>query len=139
MLSKTTQDVVDKALKSVPTKKVFEWLKENQNLESVNYYIPSQDKNLDHFPCTIEVNLKESGFYCFATLQIDGIHMIFRFYEASELECDISPKDIDCISKVEVLLNLLAKVQDVVNASRYIICPETFKDGVFNINGEFIS
>ncbi len=29
MLSKTTQDVVDKALKSVPTKKVFEWLKEN--------------------------------------------------------------------------------------------------------------
>jgi hypothetical protein len=29
MLSKTTQDVIYKAIESVPTKKVFEWMKEN--------------------------------------------------------------------------------------------------------------
>ena len=29
MLSKTTQDVIQKALESVPTKKVFRWVKDN--------------------------------------------------------------------------------------------------------------
>jgi len=29
MLSKTTQDVIHKAIESVPTKKVLEWMKEN--------------------------------------------------------------------------------------------------------------
>ncbi len=29
MLSKTTQDVIHKAIESVPTKKVSEWMKEN--------------------------------------------------------------------------------------------------------------
>ncbi len=119
--------------------KLFKWLKGHKGLDSVNYYIPSKDKNLDHFPDTLESDFTEKGFYCFASLQVDGISVFFRFYEVSELESDVSPKEIDSMSKVEVLVNLLSEVQRVVMASRYVMCPENSRDQIFNINGKFVS
>jgi hypothetical protein len=49
MLSRTTQDVIQKALESVPTKKVFAWVKENigQSVQSKKKEVLSAIKNLE--------------------------------------------------------------------------------------------
>lgn len=119
--------------------KLFSWLRAYENLESVNCYDPIKDQNLECIPETIQNILNQKGFYCFVSLQVKGISISFRFYEKTELECDVSPKEIDCEAKVNTLLNILACVQNVVSASRYIICPENCKKSAFNINGEFVS
>lgn len=118
---------------------LFNWLRLNKNLESVNYYDPTTKKNIEHIPNTVANDLNQDGFYCFVFLNVEGISMSFRYYEKSELECDISPKDIDSETKLRTLLNTLASVQKIVSASRYLICPENYKKGTFNINGEFVS
>ena len=119
--------------------KLFDWLRTNENLESVNCFNPITQQNIEYIPETVAKDLNQKGFYCFAFLKIEGILISFRFYDKSELECDISPKEIDSEIKLAVLLNTLATVQKVVSASRYLICPENYKKGVFNINGKFIS
>ncbi|WP_022967663.1 hypothetical protein [Denitrificimonas caeni] len=119
--------------------KLFQWLKGHNALDSVNCYIPSKDKNLDLFPNLLESVINEKGFYCFASIKIEGVIVFFRFYEGTELECDVSPKEIDSMIKVDILLNLLSEVQRVVMASRYIMCPENSRDQIFNINGKFVS
>ena len=74
--------------------KLFDWLKDHKNLESVNYYDPIEDKNNDYLPIDIKNKINLNGFYCFVTLEVNGISIVFRFYEKSELECDVSPKEI---------------------------------------------
>jgi len=119
--------------------RLFQWLAGHKGLDSVNYYIPSKDKNLDYFPGSLVSDIAETGFYCFASLKIEEIIVFFRFYEESELEIDVSPKEINSMSKVEVLVNLLSEVQRVVIASRYVMCPENSRNQIFNINGKFVS
>lgn len=117
---------------------LFNWLRKNENVTSVNCYNPTNDQNLEYLPENIGEMVNLEGFYCVVSLRITGILVCLRFYIESELECDVSPKEIDSEAKLHALLGFLSEVQKVVRASRYFMCPESWKKGTFNINGEFV-
>ncbi|MDT3274599.1 hypothetical protein Q4Q54_14015 [Shewanella sp. SP2S2-4] len=117
---------------------IFNWLRENENIESVDCYDPINDKNMDYLPIFTESEFDQKGFYCFVSIRVKDICVFFRFYDASELECDVSPKEIDSLQKLNFLLDILAEVKTVAAVSQYVICPENFKQGAFIINGKFV-
>jgi hypothetical protein len=130
-------DIYYEAMNDIAWLKLFSWLSENTNVSSINCYISSTDQNLDYFPEDIAKQINEKGFYCFASLLIDDITLFLRFYDKEELECDISPKEIDSEGKLRSLLNILDEIKEIIGVRKYILCPENYKEGTFNVNGVF--
>ena len=75
--------------------KLFDWLSTNSDVTSVNCYIPKTDENLDKLPDDVATYIENSGFYCFVSMLVEGMTLFLRFYEASELECDVSPSEVN--------------------------------------------
>lgn len=116
--------------------KLFAWLSNNPDVSSVNCYIPETGENLDRLPHDVDRYIESSGFYCFVSLLIEGMTIILRFYEASELECDVSPSEVNEEIKLMALLDTLEKIKSITSTDHYLICPENNKNGAFIINGE---
>ena len=116
--------------------KLFDWLSTNSDVTSVNCYIPETDENLENIPSDVAKYIEVSGFYCFVSILVDGITLFLRFYEKAELECDISPSEIDSEKKFLILLKLLEQIKSITSAKGYIVCPENSKESAFIINGE---
>ena len=118
-------------------KRLFIWVNDNPDVSSVNCYISSTDQNIDHIPNNVDDLIGEKGFYCFVSLLFNGITLFLRFYDKDELECDVSSKEIDCEEKLSSLISMLNEIRNIVSVDKYIMCPENYKEGVFNINGVF--
>lgn len=119
--------------------KVFGWLSGCSEVISINCYVPEIDQNLEHLPTNIAECVEQEGFYCFISLMVSGINLVLRFYIKSEIECDISPRDIDTEEKLYSLFNFLEKIRAVSGVSKYIICPENCKEEAFIVNGELLN
>lgn len=120
-------------------KSLYNWLSTNSDVTSVNCYIPSIDKNLEQLPSDIVRHIDDSGFYCFVSILVCGITIFLRYYDKSELECDVSPSEINSEEKLISLLSVLEKIKEIVGVNSYLICPENCKDGAFLINGKLVS
>jgi hypothetical protein len=119
--------------------KLFGWLSANSNVTSINCYIPESDENSEKFPKDINAYIDVSEFYCFVSMLVGDITLFLRFYEKSELECDVSPSEIDSEEKLFALLSILEEIKVVTGSSRYLVCPENSKEGVFIVNGELVA
>ena len=118
-------------------KRLFVWVSHNPVESSVNCYISSTDQNIDYIPDNVDELINEKGFYCFISLLFNGITLFLRFYDIDELECDVSPKEIDNEEKLDSLISMLNEIRNIVGVDKYIMCPENYKDGAFNTNGVF--
>ena len=118
---------------------LFNWLSANDSLDSVNCYSPEKDENFEEIPDNVADLLNEKGFYCFVSVLINDITLFLRFYEKDELECDISPKEIESEEKLKSLLTVLDEIKNVTGVSNYVMCPENSKENVFYKNGVFIN
>jgi hypothetical protein len=119
--------------------KVFDWLSSCPEVISINCYVPKTDQNLEYLPENIAECIDQQGFYCFTSLMVSSINFVIRFYIKSEIECDISPGDVDTEEKLLLLLNFLEKIRVVSGTPRYVVCPENYKEGAFIINGRVVN
>ena len=119
--------------------KLFGWISTNSNVTSINCYIPETDKNLEKIPKEVAAYIDVSGFYCFVSILVGDITLFLRFYEKTELECDISPSDIDSEEKLFALLGVLEEIKIIAGSPRYLVCPENSKEGAFIVNGELVA
>lgn len=118
---------------------LFNWLSTCQDVTSVNCYIPEIDENLEKIPSDVARYIEMNGFYCFVSILVGGITVFLRFYEQTELECDISPSEIENDKQLATLLNVLEKIKFITGVNRYLVCPENCKESAFILNGEFIA
>ncbi len=119
--------------------KLFRWLSTNSNVTSINCYIPETDENLEKLPNEVASYIDVNGFYCFVSMLVGDITLFLRFYEKTELECDISPSEVDSEDKLFALLGALEEIKFITGSPRYLVCPENSKEGVFIINGELVA
>jgi len=116
--------------------KLFDWLSTNSDVTSINCYILQTDENLDKLPDDVGRYIENSGFYCFVSILVEGMTLFLRFYEASELECDVSPSEVNSEKKLIALIKALEKIKAITGTNRYLVCPENSKRSAFIINGE---
>jgi len=119
--------------------KLFSWLSTNENVTSINCYIPETDQNLEKLPNEIAIYINNNSFYCSVSLLVCGITLFLRFYEKTELECDISPSEIQSEEKLFALLGVLEEIRVLTGVERYLVCPENCRDDVFIINGVIVA
>lgn len=116
--------------------KLFGWLSTSSDVTSINCYTPETDENLEKIPNDVGRQIEINGFYCFASILIGGITLFLRFYEKTELECDISPSDIDSEKKLITFIEVLERIKLITGTNSYLVCPENNKEGAFIINGK---
>lgn len=120
-------------------KELFGWLSINSNVTSVNCYIPEIDENLAELPKEVAAYIDVEGFYCFVSILVGDITLFLRFYEKTELECDISPSEIDSAEKLFALIGALEEIKVITGSPRYLVCPENSKEGAFIVNGKLVA
>lgn len=116
--------------------KVFGWLSGCSEVVSINCYVPKTGQNIEYLPTNIAEYIEQEGFYCFISLMVSGINLVLRFYIKSEIECDISPKEIGTEEQLHSLFNFLEKIRAISGVSKYVICPENCKEKAFIVNGK---
>jgi hypothetical protein len=117
---------------------LFRWLSSNPNVASVNCYLPESDENLEELPKGVASHIDDDGFYCFVSVLVGDMTLFLRFYEKAELECDVSPSEMDSEENFSALINILDEIKMITGSPRYLICPESSKGEAFIINGELV-
>lgn len=129
-------DVYYEHMTTVGWVKLFDWISTNSDVTSVNCYIPKTDENLDKLPDDVGRYIEDSGFYCFVSMLVEGMTLFLRFYEATELECDISPSEVNNEINLVALITVLEKIKSITGVNHYLVCPENSKRSAFILNGE---